>query len=312
MYDTTKPYLQEIERMVRRTWDTPYIYADDSGVQQKAPVEIEFRHTDGIGTKGVHHWKQRTFKASARDALAMNLNDFALARATPFEICDHIFLPRDDNEAVLAIVSYLVADCIEYDIAITAGETAIHDNLNGLEISITMLGAKRSLAPNQFEDGDLLIGIRSSGLHSNGFTKIHEVFGDEQRPEFTVPTLVYLGQISLIEQSCEIHGMTHITGGAFTKIKRFLGALDAYIFRNHHIDPHPIFWELVRKGVSEEEMYRTFNCGIGFIIGVDSSAVNTCLSILRKEFCADVIGMIKKGTGNVHIQSAFSSREFVF
>ncbi|MDP3770149.1 MAG: AIR synthase-related protein [Candidatus Sungbacteria bacterium] len=315
MYDSTKPYISEIKRLIQTTWNTKYLQVNTYGVRRKpgAPQGMEWRHTDGIGTKGKDHWRKRSFAAAVQDALAMNLNDFARDRCIPFEICDHIFLPVDDHEAMISIVSHMADLCRVHHLAITGGEPAIHEGSQGLEISITMLGVRRSFELNTYHENDILIGIGSSGAHSNGFTKIHQMFDDVQSlpDDIITPTLIYYNCIEEIDRIFGIQGMTHITGGAFTKMKEFLGTNDAYLFRNHTLDPHPIFWELVRRGVGEEEMYKIFNCGIGFIIGVTPHVVSVCLKILRQLFSADVIGLVKPGTGSVHIQSMFSHREFI-
>lgn len=315
MYDTTKPYISEIKRLTQTTWNTKYLKVDYRGVMRRQNAYgVEWRHTDGIGTKGQDHWRKRTLAAAVEDAFAMNLNDCARDRAIPLEICDHIFLPTDDHQAMVEIISHLAEQCRMWNIAITGGETAIHEGSRGLEISITMLGIKRSFEANQYRDGDVLIGIGSSGAHSNGFTKIHSVYGGwESLPDdITTPTLIYYNVIDSVDRIFCIHGMTHITGGAFTKMKDQLGAHDAYIHRRHNLAPHPIFGEILAQGVREEDMYRIFNCGIGFVIGVDAAVVNTCLSIIRQQFRAAVIGDVKIGMGNVHIQSMFSLEEFVY
>lgn len=318
MYDTTKPYISEIERIIRTTWDTKYLRVDERGIHKKKPFDYTamfFDHVDGIGTKGMDHWRKRTFDAAVTDVLAMNLNDFCLARAIPTSLCDHIFLPTDDREAIVQIVSHLAAECNMRHIAITAGETAIHDNMNGMEISMMMSGFKRSVEPNQYRQGDILIGIGSSGAHASGFTRIHSVYDDwELLPEsITTPTLIYIDVVDSIDRVFGIHGMTHITGGAFTKIKRFLGTCDAHIGRSHNLEPHSIFWDLLEKGIPEKEMYQTFNCGIGFVIGVPVVKKSVCLSTLKEaKFNADIIGNVTSGSGNVHIQSKFSDQEYIY
>lgn len=313
MYDTTKPYLDQIESIIKTTWDTPYVHVDETGIYRKRNLFTpEFHHTDGIGRKGEEHWRHRTFQAAVQDALAMNLNDFCLARAYPTTLCNHLFLPQDDHQAIEKIISYLAAECRMRHIAMTAGETAIHNNMNGMELSITMSGFKRSSRPNKFCEGDMLIGIASSGLHSNGFTKVYELLGDTLPSVLIAPTLIYFDIIGRIDREYNIHGMAHITGGAFTKLKRFLGHHDACIGRNHHLDPHPIFWELLKKGVSEKDMYTIFNCGIGFIFGVSPECVDGCLSMLQPTFKAAVVGNIISGIGKVHIQSKFSHKKFLY
>ena len=316
MYDTTKPYNAEIKRLIQTTWNTKYLKVDKDGVRIKpgAPKGPGWRHTDGVGMKGEDHWRKRTFKELVQDGLGMGLNDAARDRAIVFELCDHTFFPRDDHPAIISVTSYLAEQCRPYDIAITGGETAIHEGSTGLEISITMMGVKRSCVPNQFREGDVLIGIGSSGAHSNGFTKIHQVFGNGESlsDDITTPTLIYYDCITEIDRIWGINGMTHITGGAFTKMKEYLGGNDAYIHRSHGLEPHSIFWELVKRGVPEEEMYRTFNCGIGFVIGVDQHVADVCLRIIRDQFKAAVIGWVESGQGNVHIRSMFSDQEYVY
>ncbi len=316
MYDTTKPYNEEIKRLIQTTWNTRYVRVDKHGTRRKhgTPQGPAWRHVDGIGTKGEDHWRERTFSAAVQDALAMNLNDFARDRCIPFEVCDHIFLPTDDHAAMIDIVSHMVDQCRAYNLAITGGEPAIHEGSKGLEISMTMLGVRRSFEPNAFRDGDILIGMGSSGVHSNGFTRIHHVFDDwETLPDdITTPTFIYYNVIDNIDRMFGIHGMTHITGGAFTKMKEYLGGNDAHIHRSHTLSPHQIFINLRGRGISDEEMYKTFNCGIGFVIGVDAGMVTQCLRITRRHFVADVIGTVLPGSGLVHIESMFSDRIVIF
>ncbi|GAH88384.1 unnamed protein product, partial [marine sediment metagenome] len=222
-------------------------------------------HVDGIGTKGIFHWEQRSFRNAILDALAMNLNDLAMMRATPYALLDNLFLPEDDNDAILELVKSLSEECKKRNIAITGGETAILNNVQGLEISMNILGFVEKPKPNLLKEGDVLIGIESNGLHSNGFTRVRELF--DYKPEFILPTNIYIDTITRLERECDIHGMMHITGGAFTKLKELLPNADAIITNEHSLEPKEIFWELYRKGISDEEMYKTFNCGIGFVLG---------------------------------------------
>ena len=310
MYDTTKPYISEIERLIRTTWNTKYVRVDTDGVRIKpsAPKGPGWRGTDGIGTKGKDHWRMRTFDFAVQDALAMSLNDFARDRAIPFEICNHVFLPVDDHEAIIGVVSNLAEQCRAHHLAITGGETAIHEGSEGLEISITMMGVKRSLAGNEFQEGDVLLGIGSSGLHSNGFTRLHGALWEKFLMDLVTPTLIYYDCLAGIDQAFGIHGLEHITGGAFFKMKNHLHGTDAHIYRNHCLKPHSIFCTLAERGVPEEEMYRTFNCGIGFVIGVEARVAAVCLRIIKQQFDAAIIGCVTKGQGMVYIESMFSDR----
>lgn len=270
----------------------------------------EVDHTDGIGTKGFYHWQKRSLKNAVLDVLAMNLNDLALVRAVPYKLQNHIFLPQDNEEAVLEIVETLVEECKKRKIVITGGETSIQNNMQGLDISIGVSGFIKEPKPNQFQQGDVVIGLKSSGLHSNGFTKVREVFQNEYRPEFIESTLIYFDEILSLSEQFEINGMMHITGGAFTKIKGLLGNNDIFIIKNHKLQPQPIFQDLYQKGIADEEMYQTFNCGIGFVFSVSSRDAKRVISQIQLE--ADIIGEIKEGRGRVVIESSFSGEEIIF
>lgn len=281
-------------------------------------VNPKYRHVDGIGTKGFYHWRAKSFHAAVKDAIAMNLNDLALARAIPYEITDHIILPEDDHNAFITIVEHLAEECILRDIAITGGESSVHTTQEGLEISISMSGFVARQERNNARADDILIGIQSSGLHSNGFTKVRELFGDDIRDEFTVPTNIYLDlvrvicQKEMLENRKIINGMIHVTGGAYTKIKNMLLDKDAVITSAHSLLPQPIFYEIHEKGVSCEDIYMIFNCGIGFVMSVSKWNAEYCLATIRNSGKnADIIGEIREGRGNIKIQSMFSKKEIV-
>lgn len=310
MYDTTKPYKEQILELIKQTWETPYVSVKKSiyPVIEKKFSYPEIDHTDGIGTKGVYHWRQRTFRNATLDALAMNLNDLALVRARPYKLQNHILIPEDNKEAILEIIQTLAEECKKRDVAITGGETSIHNNIDGLDISITVSGFIKRYKPNSFEAGDILVGIRSNGLHSNGFTKVREVFDKEYRADFVSPTRIYLDEILALDEQFDIHGMGHITGGAYTKLKDFLQNADVRITRDHKLQPQTIFRELYEKGISDEEMYKTFNCGIGFVLSVLPKDADKFVSKLD----ADIIGEVTSGTGKVRIESMFSDKEIEF
>jgi len=309
MYDSTKPYKDRIIESIKETWNTPYVNVKDGKVYKKT-FYPEYHHTDGIGTKGVYHWQQRTFENAVLDALAMNLNDLAMERSWPYAIVDHLFVPEDDHEAILDIIDYLSGECLKRDIAITGGETAIHNNMEGMELSINMLGLTKNKKINQLEAGDYLIGLESSGLHSNGFTVVRELF-NEYRKDFTKPTNIYIDEILRLNKKYDIHGMMHITGGAFTKLKSILKETNAEINGTHDLIPQEIFWDIYDKGVSDEEMYKTFNNGIGFIIGVSKEEAEDLLKDIR--MCeADIIGEVIQGKGKVKINSKFSPQKIEF
>ena len=295
MYDTTKPYTKNILSLIKPTW------------KRKFPSSAS---VDGIGTKGIYHWEQRSFRNATLDALAMNLNDMGVMSSKVRTLQDHIMLPEDDEEAIIEIVQVLSKECKKRDIEINAGETSIHRNLDGLEIGISVQGDYLTTKRNRFVRGDYLVGIGSNGLHSNGFTRVRELFGDEFRPEFIEPTFIYYDLILNLIAKREINGMVHVTGGAYTKLKNILEREDLVIQESFH--PQPIFYDIYKRGLSDEEMYKTFNCGIGFVLGVSEKDSRKVIAQSNNHgFKAEVIGRVIDGKGKVRIKSAFSGRKIV-
>ena len=311
MYNPTKPYKNQILAEIKKTWRTPYVKIREGvyPVLQRKFSLPEVDHTDGIGTKGIYHWQKRTFKNAVLDALAMNLNDLALVRAIPYKLSNHIFVPKDDGLAILAIVKALSQECQKRKIAITGGETSVQNNMAGMDISLTISGFIKNLKPNQFKVNDALLGIKSSGLHSNGFTKVREIFGNVYNPDFVKPTAIYLDTVLALNKKFDIHGMMHITGGAFTKLKGLLRGADARINGARKLKPQPIFKELYQRGVSDKKMYQTFNCGIGFVF---STSEREAKIIASRSPNTDIIGKVVRGNGKVIIDSMFSGCKIEF
>jgi len=307
MYNQTKPYKYKILKLIESTWDTPYVEVKRSlyPIIKKKISFAEIQHTDGIGTKGFYHWNKRTFQNAVLDALAMNLNDLAMVGAIPYTLQNHIVLPKDDHKAILDIVSSLAKECRKRKIAMTGGETSIHSDMSGMDISITVSGFIKNIRENQCKVGDILVGIKSNGLHSNGITKVREIFGKKSRKEFTEPTRIYIDEILSLLNKHKVHGMMHITGGAFTKLRDILGKVDIVVHQPKALQPQDIFREIYKKGVSDKTMYSTFNCGIGFILSVPKNEVG---QIMRHIKNAAVIGEVIRGSGQIHIKSAFSGK----
>ncbi len=274
----------------------------------------------GLGQKGVYHWRQRTFENAALDALAMNLNDLAVMRREAKKLHNHIIIQEEDEEAILEVIGTLGAECKKRGIIMDSGETSIQDNIIGFDVSVTITGEMTRKSDNKFASGDYLIGIQSSGLHSNGFTRVRKVFGEELRKEFVEPTQIYYDTlISLIKDGARINGMAHITGGAYAKnLKNPLGKnLDVFIERNPDLKPQSIFYEIKERGeFTDEEMYKTFNCGVGFVLSVPKTSNGDLREIIERLTFengthAYIFGEVTNGNGNVRIQSSFSDGEIV-
>jgi phosphoribosylformylglycinamidine cyclo-ligase len=325
MYNPEKPYADQVLSVIKRTWHTKYCEVTQQGqyaaVRKKvwySPI-ADIDHTDGIGTKGYYLWKRKYWTGSAYDAFAMNINDLAMVRAIPYKTQAHLILPEELPVAIVSTMEQVANLAEEYDIAVTGGETSIQNTLNGIELALTMSGLIGEFARgskyeytfppvNQCQDGDVLVGIASNGIHSNGWTKVREVFGDDL-PDFCLKwTRLYYHEVKNICETVKVNAMMHITGGAFTKLRRILGKTDALIHNMHKLTPQRIFLDIYEKGkLTDLEMYKIFNCGIGFILSLPPQSAEAVLG--KPDF--DVIGRVVGGNGKVAIQSSFSNREIV-
>ena len=310
MYNTCKPYSAKIEEIIQKTWDTPFcLVTRENGPYPRIHVRTDrpqVDHTDGIGTKGIYHWSNKTYEQAAIDAIAMNVNDLLLMGAVPFKMQNHIVIPEDDHGAILSIVNFLAEYCKKNQIALTGGETSIQNNINGMDISLTVSGIViKTLFVNRFLPGTTIIGLRSSGIHSNGLTRVTQQIDAGkfcvERDCLTTPTKIYSEPIWKVFD--HIQGMCHVTGGGFAKLRTFLQG-DAIL--DMPKDDYPEVFGLLSKDIPCEEMYRTFNCGWGFLI-----ATNDPETVLNK-IDGKVIGRVVEGTGRVVVKSAFSDSEVIY
>ena len=303
----------------------------------------ELTSTDGIGTKALLHWQMGTFAYGAQDAFAMVVDDLIEGGFVPVTMQNHIQMVEAPQK-VFALIESLVKLCEsnrwEYakgksnPIIISGGETAQINTIQGFEMGITATGYARkgSEIVHSARCDDVVIGLGSSGVHSNGLSFFRdELFAkrgmsiETELPwgvtvgeELTRPTNVYLPAIkALIEALSEkgniaansaIHGMVHITGGGLSKLKELVPgeALDVEMGKQSRLKPQEIFrYAHDELGMPSKDMYRRFNNGIGYAIAVDPSVSKFALAVLRKYFKADIMGDIKKGAGKVAIESEY-------
>lgn len=142
-------------------------------------------------------------------------------------------------------------------------------------------------------------------MHSNGFTKVRELFHKEFREEFVCPTRIYSDEIVPLYKRFNIHGMMHITCGAFTKLKDLLVKADLELTRDYMPEPQQIFKDLYNKGVSDEDMYKTFNCGIRFVLSTPKEETNKVIGELEDSY---LIGRVISGEKRIRIESMFSNK----
>ena len=234
-------------------------------------------HTDGVGTKVLIAEACHKYDTIGIDCVAMNVNDVICVGAEPIALVNYLALERPQPQLVEQVMVGLQRGAQLAGIAIVSGETAImRDVIRGFDLAATVIGIvdkNRIITGEKSEKGDVILGLRSSGIHSNGLTLARKTLL-KSRPhpdilrELLRPTRIYVREISnIIASRVEIHGLAHITGGAYSKLRRIGTRANVGFNLDTLPKPNRIFSTIQKKGkISDREMYRTFNMGIGFLI----------------------------------------------
>ena len=265
--------------------------------------------TDGVGSKILVAEMMEKYDTVGIDCIAMVVNDILCVGAEPIAMVDYLAVEKPDPEIAGQIGEGLKEGCKQAKVAMIGGETAslpeIISNFDLAGTGIGIVDVENIITGDKIVDGDVLIGIESSGIHSNGLSLARKVFFDDNQfkvddklqgyPETSIgeellkPTLIYVNPIvELLKSDLEVHGLAHITGGGFTNLKR-LKKGTGYIIESLP-DPKPIFKVMHELGVPLEEMYRVFNMGIGFVVIVKSEDAKKAIDIITKYNLAFEIG----------------------
>ena len=264
-------------------------------------------HADGVGTKVLIAQLMDKYDTVGIDCVAMNVNDLVCVGAEPVAMIDYLAMERSDEEMAAEIVKGLVKGAEMTGIAIIGGETAIMPDVikgavegKGFDLaglSIGVVDVDKAIFGDGIRLGDAIVGIESSGIHSNGLTLARKVllehaslkvegYVDELQctlgEELLKPTYIYVKPVlEILHRGVEVHGLAHITGGSFTKLMRI--APRGLGFKLDDMpEPHAIFKLIQRLGnVSSWEMYRTFNMGVGFCVVVPEYEVDEVIRIFK-------------------------------
>jgi len=276
-------------------------------------------HTDSVGTKVIVARLMRKYDTIGIDCVAMCANDLICTGAEPVSFLDYLAMAKHDRHIVNEIAVGLVEGAKQAGMAIVGGETAIVPDLLPSDPGIDLVGMaagickkKDLILGNEIQNGDSLIGVASSGIHSNGLTlarrillkeyRIHEKVPELGRTlgeELLEPTLIYVKPVLEVMANMEIHGLAHITGGSFAKLERVLGQAKLG-GRIERLPPTPPIFQLIqRKGhVTDLEMRRTFNMGVGFVIVCSEEQVDPAIRLFeRREYSAFELGCVQKKRG---------------
>jgi phosphoribosylformylglycinamidine cyclo-ligase len=278
--------------------------------------------TDGVGTKLRLAIETGRHDTIGIDLVAMCANDVVVQGAEPLFFLDYYATGKLRVEVAAAVISGIAEGCAQAGAALVGGETAempgmyAGDDYDLAGFCVGIVEKDAIIDGHLVADGDAIIGLASSGAHSNGYSLIRKLVGlagataDTQldgRPLFDrllAPTRIYVRSLLELARRLPVHGLAHITGGGLTdNIPRALpeGLEAALSRRAWHRDP--VFDWLQRAGnLPDAEMYRTFNCGIGMVVIVAPADVESALALLRAQGeVASVIGNVRRGGAGVVI-----------
>jgi phosphoribosylformylglycinamidine cyclo-ligase len=263
--------------------------------------------TDGVGTKMLVADRLKNWRTVGIDCIAMNVNDLLVMNVEPVAFVDYIAAERLSVETMQQIGEGLNEGARLANVDIVGGETAqLRDLVHGLDLAGTCLGVQeraRVVTGEKIGPGDRIIGVPSSGIHSNGLSLARRIVeahasydsrlpnGKTAGEELLVPTRIYREALEVC-RSADVHGMCHVTGGGLLNFTRLTG--HGFDF-SRPLPSLPVFSWLQEKGdVDPVEMYRTFNMGMGYAFVVPDSSVKTVLGMVPG---AAVVGEIVAGSG---------------
>ncbi len=260
---------------------------------------------DGVGSKVLIAEMMEKFDTVGIDCVAMNVNDLICVGAEPLVFVDYFAIERPDTKMANQIAQGLVDGAIQSRMAIIGGETATlpdiirgHDG-KGFDLAGTAIGIvpkDRLILGDKITPGDIIFGIESNGLHSNGYSLARKVLLEKHSVSDVVeglslgesllkPTLIYVQEILEIIEKATVHGLANITGGSFMKLARLMRqAKETVGVKLDSLpDPLPIFKLIQKMGnISNKEMYKTFNMGVGFCIIAPASEEAILTEICKK------------------------------
>ena len=288
---------------------------DLASLGYKEPVLVS--GTDGVGTKLKIAFAMDKHDTIGIDAVAMCVNDVLAQGAEPLFFLDYVALGHNIPEKVEAIVAGVAEGCRQAGCALVGGETAEMPGMYAdgeydiAGFTTGVVEKSKLIDGTKVKVGDVLVGIPSSGVHSNGFSLVRKIVADaglslqERRPELDgrvlgevllTPTNIYVKEVLDVIRHCDVHGVAHITGGGFDEnIPRILQPGQGIEVQEGSWEILPVFKALEQwGGIPHREMFNIFNMGIGMVAVVDASEADKAIAIL--ESCGEKASVIGKVT----------------
>lgn len=260
--------------------------------------------TDGVGTKLKLAFLMDKHDTIGIDCVAMCVNDIACAGGEPLFFLDYIACGKNYPEKIADIVNGVAEGCLQSDAALIGGETAEHPGLMPEEeydlagFAVGIVDEKDMITGQDLKAGDVLIGVASSGVHSNGFSLVRKIFemtkesldtyydelGKTLGEALLTPTRIYVKAMkSMKDAGVKVKACSHITGGGFYEnIPRMLKDDTVAVIEKNSYPIPPIFTLMAKKGnVDEQMMYNTYNMGLGLVIAVDPAQADAAIAAIE-------------------------------
>ena len=287
----------------------------------KEPVLVS--GTDGVGTKQRIAQIMGKHDTVGIDCVAMCVNDVICCGARPLFFLDYIAIGKNEAKKVATLVKGVSEGCIQAGCSLIGGETAEHpgvmapDDYDLAGFAVGVVDKEKILDSSRMEEGDVIIALPSSGIHSNGYSLVRKVFDIEnadleERPEelegktlgevLLTPTKIYVKPVLAALENADVKGISHITGGGFYEnVPRCIpDGLCARIEKDKIITPKVFKLIQSRGNIPERDMYNTFNMGVGMLLIVSMETLGDALKALKGEGVdAYVVGSIVKGEEKV-------------
>ena len=319
--------VSRIKKHVKRT-DRPGVMGsigsfgglfDLASLNYKQPVLVS--GTDGVGTKLKIAMMMNKHDTIGIDVVAMCVNDVLAQGAKPLFFLDYVAVGKNHPEIIEDIVKGVADGCVMANCALIGGETAempdmySEDEYDVAGFTVGVVEKDRIIEPSKVNVGDVVIGLASSGVHSNGFSLVRKIVLKDNKIDLNTyydelnmsigeallqPTKIYVRSVSEVIDNVDVHGIAHITGGGFYEnMPRCLQDNQGISIDKNSFEVLPIFKVLQKlSNMEDSEMYNVFNMGIGMIVIVDPKDADKTLEILHKNGeKANIIGKVTDRAG---------------
>ncbi len=278
--------------------------------------------TDGVGTKVEIANIIKKYDTIGIDLVAMSVNDLIVQGAKPILFLDYISINRIDLKKLKSILKGVIKGCEIANCELVGGETAEmpgtyeKGKFDIAGFAVGVVDQNKILNKSKIKDGDLIMAIPSSGIHSNGYSLVRHILNKKKiniknnsflKKQLIKPTKIYVKEVLNLLNHNLLNGCANITGGGLAdNIKRIIPDNLCATIDLNKVKVLKIFKWLKKNDISDKEMLKTFNCGVGFCLVVKPKNLNKIYKFFSKEFKPYVIGKISKGKNKVELNDSFN------